>query len=104
MKWHTVYLKDGSGAVDQDCVQSDTHTIVRGVKEPPLFLVFRKAKPMAYIIGRFSTPAAARKCCDEDYPGKPFPPDTVGTYPEGRPTLDRTPEAAGQEDPSPPVP
>lgn len=100
MKWRA--HRDKDGVIDQLVVVSDSHTILKVTTS--LYLCFRKQKPMAVIIGRWSTPSAARKCCEEDYPGKPYPPDTVGTYPEGSPTLDRASGGAGQEIPQGPVP
>jgi len=79
--------RDTDGEIDQNVIKSDTHSIIRVTSE--LFICFRrgKGKP-GVIIGRWSTPAKARECCEADYEGKPFPPDTVETYPPGHPTLD----------------
>lgn len=86
MKWRAVYLKDGSGALNKEVIESDSHTINKILDN--LYICFRKQKPQAVIIGRWSTPVLARQCCEEDYPGKEYPPDTHETYPPGRPTLD----------------
>lgn len=92
MKWRV--HRDQDGVIDQNVIVSDTHTIVKAT--PTLYVCFRKGKPMAQIIGRLSTPALARQYCEEDYPGKPFPPDTFETYPPGKPTLD-SPDPPAQE-------
>lgn len=103
MKWRAHRNPDGE--VDKLVVISDSHTILKVTDN--LFICFRKAKPQAFIIGRLSTPALAKQYCEEDYEGKEFPPDTVDTYPEGRPTLDS--QAGPGESPAggttpPPVP
>ena len=85
--------RDQDGNIDQNVIVCDTHTIVKAMSN--LFVCFRKGKPMAKIIGRWSTPALARQCCELDFEGKPYPPDTVETYPADFPTLDsqgKTPE------------
>lgn len=88
MKWRAHRREDGT--IDPDVALSDTHSIIRAL--PQLFICYRRGNKstgkVGHIIGRWSTPELARKCCESDYEGKPFPPDTVETYPPGRPTLD----------------
>lgn len=98
MKWRA--HRNEKGEVDQNVVVSDppTHTILRVTSS--LFIVFRKTKPQAVIIGRYSTAATARACCEADYEGRAFPPDTSETYPPGYPTLDTPREGPPGTDPS----
>jgi hypothetical protein len=105
MKWRAHKQEDGS--IDPSVAVSDTHTIVKVFAD--LFISYRRGNTkfgkIGHIIGRWSTPALARKCCEEDFPGKEHPPDTRDTYPEGRPTLDAevpqsgtgSPEAGGRD-------
>jgi hypothetical protein len=88
LRWRANRREDGT--IDPDCAVSDTHTIIRAL--PQLFISYRRGNKntgkVGHIIGRWSTAILARKCCESDYEGKPFPPDTLETYPPESPTLD----------------